>query len=87
MKKVWFVIRLVVCLLLVLGVLSSISNLMEGRGYPPLLAVHWLIPATDRWDDHQQFLLDQISNLVLCGVLAYFVAPKRRFKWSRIKAK
>lgn len=77
MKNVWFVIRLGVCLLLALGVLSSISNLVLGRGYAAVLAIHYMLPAADRWDSHQQFLLDQIFNLVFCGTLAYFVAPKR----------
>jgi small basic protein len=84
MKKVWLVIRIVVCLLLVLGVLSSISNLIQGRGYAALLAIHYMIPAIDRWDDHQQFLLDQIFNLILCGVLAYFVAPRQWLKEIRL---
>lgn len=80
MKKVWLMIRLMVCLLFALGVLSSIDNLIRGSGYAPLGAIHYLILAADRWSSYQQFLLDQVFSFVLCGVLAYFVAPKRWLK-------
>jgi hypothetical protein len=70
-------------LLFALGVLSSIDNLITGSGYAALGAIHYLIPAADRWSSHQQFLLDQIFNLVLCGTLAYFIAPKQWLKNRR----
>lgn len=76
-RKAWFVIRAALCALLLVAALYSISNLIQGHGYPALAAIHYMIPGTSRWNDRQIFLLDQIFNLVLCCALAYLVAPKR----------
>ena len=74
------IIRAAACAFFAVGVMYTVSNLIQGHGYPMLGAFHHLSPATDRWDRHTQFLLDQFLNLILCGVLAYLVAPKTRAK-------
>jgi hypothetical protein len=64
-----------------IGALYSVITLIQGSGYP-LIAEHYLFPFADGWSPYHQFLFDSFLNLVLCGGLAFLIAPKRRLKAS-----